>query len=690
MMMRGILKKEKAGDTLKNPNWGGPLVRFPRGRSFSFLILLALCMAGLGTGGLEAQTPSAQALFREGQAAMLQEDWYAAAEALLECLRANPAHAEGNAALAECYYELGEFDQALSWVRKARSFSRNDMGLANLEASILIALGRLDDSSTVISGVLSREPYNKEALFAAAELDIARGRSGEAVSRYREVVRRYPDDRRVLVSLALVLGSLGDMNAARGYIERALVQHPGDYRVYYYAAYLDARFGSLDSAIAFVSEALTLRPGYAPARNLLASLRYRTGSYDEAARLADEAIAADRNDVEAWYLKGMAYSRLGRFSEAITVLSLASAIDPEDEFVRSALEELLISNTGLEDPARGRWASWHFNRARDFRSRNLNDQALFEYRRALRINPYARERRDYAELLRLQGYPARYLAELKFMQSLGTTDQAVSDAVENYDSLLSGALHRIYGIDPVEVSNPHWKVAVFSVNSQSGYLHTDGALVAASYIRDLLIHDRSVSPMEINLRQGSFSQAFRSARETGADYFMIVSIAENERDLSLKGELFVGRTGSPAGTFSVYRTGADRLRNASRSIIEQLDASLPFRGELILRRASEGIIDKGRLDGVAADTVYEVVKKGRPVILNEGISLQYSPSDVVGSLTISRLDEEISLGVLSRNGFFDRIAPGDEIILQKQKPESARPVESIADPELRTLLRTLR
>ncbi|MDR0722029.1 MAG: tetratricopeptide repeat protein [Treponema sp.] len=657
------------------------------------MVAAGLCVLGLPL--LYAQTRTqgfgAAAYYETGRRSMSQEDWYAAAESLLECLRLNPAHAEGTAALAECYYELGEFDQALIWVRKARTLSRGNLVLANLEAFILIALGRLEEASSVITDVLTKEPYNKEALFAASEMDIARGRPGDAVTRYREAVRRYPDDRRLLISLALVLGSLGDIETARIYIDRAVVQHPEDYRVYYYAAYLDAQAGRLGSAIRYAEDALAYRPGYGPAFSLLASLRYRSGQYEEASRLADEAISLNRNDISAWYLKGMSYSRLGQHADAITVLSTASTIDPTDEFVRAALEELIISGTALEDPRRSSWATWHFNRGRDFRSRNLIEQALFEYRRGLRLNPYARDRQEYADLLRVQGYPARYLEELRFMQNLGLGDRSLNDAVEAYDALLDEAIYRRWSVNPVDIAKRHWKVAVFSLVSQASSYHVDAGATAASYIKDILTHDRNIAPMQLDVSQPSFSQSFRLARETEADYFLIISVTENERDMAIKGELFVGRTGSPAGEFYAYRTGADRLRNASRGIVDQLVAQLPFRGELLTHKQSQGLIDKGRADGVKADMVYEVVKKGQVLIRSEGIGLTYSPEDVVGTLVIETADEEVASGSLTRKGFFDRIAPGDAIILQASSQENTKPVEPpLADPELRALLWTLR
>jgi tetratricopeptide (TPR) repeat protein len=627
--------------------------------------------------------------YERGRAFMVQEDWYSASEAFLEALRLSPSHAEATAALAECYYALEEFDEALVWVKKARTLARVNINLANLEAFILISQGQLERASAVINETLVREPYNKEALFAASELDIARGRAGDAVRRYQDAVHRYPDDRRLLVSLAMVLGSLGNTEQARGYIERALLHHPDDYRVYYYAAYLDAEAGALDSAVYYAEKSLFYRPGFPAAHSLLANLRYRTGQFTEAGRLADEAIAFNQKDVNAWYLKGMALQESGRLAEARVVFAGALAIDPNEEFIRVAFENRIIKDTNLEDPLRPRWAAFHFDRARAYRKQNLSDQALFEYRRGLRINPYAQDRKEYAEILKLQGYPARYMEELRFMQELGIADKGVNDAVEAYDSLLADALFRQWGVDPTISVKKHWNMAVFSVVSQSSVFHADAGALAASYLKDILVHDKNIAPMDLELKQASFSQAFREARTVGADYFLVVSVNENKRDVSVKGELFTARTGASVGVFSTYRTGADRLRNASRGLADSLSASLPLRAELLQYKQGQGLIDKGKVDGVKADMAFDVVQRGQVVVRNDKIGALYSVDDVVGKLTINAVDEEVATGVVIRNGFFDRIAVGDEIFLQPEKSESEAN-ETLANPELRSLLRNLR
>jgi hypothetical protein len=110
---------------------------------------------------------------------------------------------------------------------------------------------------------------------------------------------------------------------------------------------------------------------------------------------------------------------------------------------------------------------------------------------------------------------------------------------------------------------------------------------------------------------------------------------------------------------------------------------------LLIRRQGQALINKGKADGIQTGTVFDVVKKGRPQTANEGIALVYSPDELVGKLTVTNIDEEIAIGTLERNGFFDRIEPGDEVIFQPVTPARQAP-ETAANPELRVLLRTLR
>jgi hypothetical protein len=85
-----------------------------------------------------------------------------------------------------------------------------------------------------------------------------------------------------------------------------------------------------------------------------------------------------------------------------------------------------------------------------------------------------------------------------------------------------------------------------------------------------------------------------------------------------------------------------------------------------------------------------VVKKGRLSLRNEGIGLVYEDADIVGTFQVQRVDEEVSSGQLTRSGFFDRMEPGDEVVQKTEAPPKSAPAVVPVNPELQTLLRTLR
>jgi hypothetical protein len=326
----------------------------------------------------------------------------------------------------------------------------------------------------------------------------------------------------------------------------------------------------------------------------------------------------------------------------------------------------------------------------------LSDEALFEYRRGLRLDPYAAARRDYAELLRFKGYTEAYLEELLFIKGLGgAPNRSVDDAIEAYTARNRDALSLKYAVGMEEFTR-HWSMTLFAIDAETTpppAYHADNAVIAAAYLKDMLAHDRNIATGDgsaADLRCPSFADAFRISRTRGDDYFLIVAVDENERDLSLKATLYAARTGTELQTFTAYRSGENRLRNAARSLISQLNAALPFRAALIRRNAGVALIDKGRIDGVAADTEYEVVKIGTAEVATDGIALKYAEGNIAGTFKATLVDEEVAQGTLTRRGFFDRIAVGDEVILQpKPAPQSAAAKTPIS-PELQALLRTLR
>jgi len=119
-------------------------------------------------------------LREEGKSFQDREDWYRAIESYQESLRENPSYNVVFQGLAECFYALGEYEQALDQVIKAEAYKKNDPGLLNLHAFILVGLGNLDEASAIFNRVLSAWPNDISARFGIAELDISAGRVNAA------------------------------------------------------------------------------------------------------------------------------------------------------------------------------------------------------------------------------------------------------------------------------------------------------------------------------------------------------------------------------------------------------------------------------------------------------------------------------------------------------------------------------
>ena len=79
-------------------------------------IVCALVIAVAACGYAAAQAPAmdARSLVAEADKLRFSEDWYPAIDDYLAALAKNPYFGEAYSGLAECYYQLGEYDPALS------------------------------------------------------------------------------------------------------------------------------------------------------------------------------------------------------------------------------------------------------------------------------------------------------------------------------------------------------------------------------------------------------------------------------------------------------------------------------------------------------------------------------------------------------------------------------------------------
>ncbi len=677
----------------------------PAPRAVARVLVLAFLYAVASVVGAAAQAapltdPSGpsdpRALVANAERLRFSEDWYPAIDAYLAAITANPSYGEAYAGLAECYYELGEYDQALSYVAKAAPLRRGDTVLADLEAFVRIGLGDLAGARKSFSSVAAALPNDLDARFGLSLLDLSAGKKTEARSRLEDSLRISPQNGRALLSLALIASDQGRATDAQALVESALRFHGSEPKTQYVAATIAAASGDFAKAAFYARNALDLKPAYADARLLLGSLMYRSGSFDQAIALMREAVARDRKDGMAWYTLGLAQQGAGKVSDAIYSLKTAAGLRPDDEIARIALEGAVGGSASAEDPSRAPYADWHVVRGKEFEDQSSYDQAIFEYRRALRIYPYSKQARLlYAGMLKARGFPGKYLSELQFMKDNGTADQDILDSIESYDSLLVDALGRSWGVQEEALPKRPYKLALMYIDTIGSTIHASAQELALSYLKDVLGSSSRASVLQVAAKVASFAEAFRTAREAEADYFAIVSFRETERDVEMDIDLRVARTGSSATAFKTYRSGNDRVKNSISRTADLLVAALPPRGSLVKRSQDRVLVDLGKADGVAAGAKLAVVKKGSVQPKPEGLGITYPQSAVLGEIALTAIGEEVGEGTLKRAGFFDTVNLGDEVLLAPAAAAPGTSTPPIAAPQqewpgLFTAIRALR
>lgn len=635
------------------------------------LLLTAGGVAAAQTAADARSSPSgdARSLVAAAEKSRFSEDWYPAIDDYLAAIAKNPSYGDAYVGLAECYYELGEYDQALSYVAKAAPFRKGDSALANLEGFVRIGLGDLAGAGKAFASVAGSLPNDLDARFGQSLLDLSAGRKSEARSRLEESLRISPQNARVILSLALIASDQGRTADAQALVEKALRYHGSEPKTQYVAASLAAAAGDYDKAAFYARNALDLRPGYSEARLLLGSLMYLSRSFDQAIALMREAVARDRKDGLAWYTLGLAQEGAGKRSDAVYSLNTAVALRPDDEVARIALELAVTDSTNAEDPSRASYADWHVVRGKEFEDRSSYDQAIFEYRRALRIYPYSKQARLlYAGMLKARGFPGKYLSELLFLKNNGAADQAVLDAIETYDSLLVDALGRNWGVEEESLPKRPYKIALMYIDRGGSGIHAAEQELVLRYLEDVLASSSRAAILPVPPKTSAFADAFKTAREAEADYFAIVTVKETERDVEIDADLRVARTGSPAASYKTYRTGNDRVKNSVARAADLLVSSLPPLGSIVKRRQDRVLVDLGKadglkIDGIAAPSKLVVVKKGAVQAKSEGIGIAYPQASVLGEITLTAIGEEVSEGGLKGAGFFDMVNIGDEVIV---------------------------
>jgi hypothetical protein len=291
-------------------------------------------------------------------------------------------------------------------------------------------------------------------------------------------------------------------------------------------------------------------------------------------------------------------------------------------------------------------------------------------------------RLEYGQVFLAMGYPDKYRQELRVLRDLGYDDSIILDDLEIIDSQSWDWVSSRWDVNQYELDKRRFGLRVFHLRPESRELHPQAGEAASGVFSDLLRRYDTINVAVEPTTVEDFQEAFRSARDSGVDYFVLVSVQETERSFTVRLSQYLAVTGKQLVSDGVYRTGNDRVLEALDTLADRFASRLPLKGTLLERRFDRGIVDLGRLDGLEAGVQLVIVKKGAAVLDNRSIGFVYADQDRVGEFTVTALDENLAEGTVARREFFDLINPGDELFLPPPGEPEKPPPESEEDTGL--------
>ena len=241
------------------------------------------------------------------------------------------------------------------------------------------------------------------------------------------------------------------------------------------------------------------------------------------------------------------------------------------------------------------------------------------------------------------------------------------DAIENYESIMRNNISARWKIDPFYLDKTRWNIGIYYTKKPVQLFHADLEEISALAARTAFSGVPSTAVDVETDPVASYGEAFRLARTQGRDYFVIMTAEETERTYSIDATIYSARTGTKTSEIHVYRTGNDCMAKSLQRFRAGVLDILPIRGKVLQNVQGTLLLDLGKNDGISVDSEFNIIRKGGIETNDEGPGIKYNKKDLLGTVKVTACDEEISEGKYRKNGFYDTLNVGDEIILVKNK-----------------------
>jgi len=204
-------------------------------------------------------------------------------------------------------------------------------------ASLLLAVGRVDEASKDIARALSLNPNHSEALALQSIVAVAQNDKEKALALAQKAVTADPNSASALIALSYAQQANFNLEGARRSLQQAVQIRPENALAWARLAELHMSFADLDEALQAAQKAVALNPILSRTQTVLGFASLSQVDTREAKGAFERAIELDQVDPLPRLGLGLAKIREGDLFEGRREIDVAVSLDPDNALVRSYL-----------------------------------------------------------------------------------------------------------------------------------------------------------------------------------------------------------------------------------------------------------------------------------------------------------------------------------------------------------------
>jgi Tfp pilus assembly protein PilF len=209
------------------------------------------------------------------------------------------------------WLQVGTWRNSITLFERAIQVTENNYFAHGNLASVLAALGRLDEATVHYEDALRIRPSYPTALAGLGSVYFRQGKLEQAAAQLRRALRVEPDSPVVLANLGAVLFRQGKLVEAASHLEHTLRVRPDYAMAHTNLGAVYFRQGDLDQAAAHFERSLQLEPNSAKAHSNLGAVLLEQGRLLEAAAQFEQALSIQPNLASARQNLQLVRARLG-------------------------------------------------------------------------------------------------------------------------------------------------------------------------------------------------------------------------------------------------------------------------------------------------------------------------------------------------------------------------------------------